>query len=73
MSSYDAKMFQQSIDNPYFELESTSNGHKHRRYIMFGEVLDEPRSGSFEQSGLSKTGQFLGSGIENLTFIFNAL
>lgn len=53
--SYKAKMFQKGLDNPYFELESGSNGHKHRRYIQFGELLSEPVNGEFDQFGLSKT------------------
>ncbi len=52
---YKAKMFQQGLDNPYFELQSSSNGHKHRRYIQFGELLDKSVTGKFDQFGLSKT------------------
>lgn len=51
---YKAKMFRRGLDNPYLELESTSNGHKHRRYIAFSELLDEPMSGTFDHFGLSK-------------------
>jgi len=51
---YKAKMFAQGLDNPYMEMESGSNGHKHRRYIQFGELLDTPVSGEFDQFGLSK-------------------
>lgn len=51
---YRAKMFSQGLDNPYIELMSASNGHKHRRYIDFGELLDQPISGNFDQFGLSK-------------------
>ncbi len=51
---YKAKMFSKGLDNPYLELESTSNGHKHRRYIAFGELLNEPVSGTFDHFGLSK-------------------
>jgi len=47
-------MFTQGLDNPYLELESGSNGHKHRRYIQFGELLDAPVKGEFDQFGLSK-------------------
>ncbi len=50
---YKAKMFQQGIDNPYLELESTSNGHKHRRYIQFGELSKQATKGEFDQFGLS--------------------
>ena len=55
IKGYKAKMFQQGIDNPYLELESTSNGQKHRRYISFGEPGDTPCSGEFDSFGLSKT------------------
>jgi CRISPR-associated endonuclease Csy4 len=34
---YKAKMFSQGLDNPYLELESVSNGHKHRRYLVLSE------------------------------------
>jgi len=54
VKGYKAKMFAQGLDNPYLELESGSNGHKHRRYIQFGELLDTPVSGEFDQFGLSK-------------------
>lgn len=52
---YKAKMFTQGLDNPYLELDSVSNGNKHRRYIQFGELLDMPIAGDFDQFGLSKT------------------
>lgn len=52
---YKAKMFTKGLDNPYLELQSGSNGHKHRRYIQFGELLDHPVAGEFDQFGLSKT------------------
>lgn len=52
---YKAKMFTQGLDNPYLELDSASNGNKHRRYIQFGELLDKPIAGGFDQFGLSKT------------------
>jgi CRISPR-associated endonuclease Csy4 len=54
VSDYKAKMFRKGLDNPYLELESTSNGHKHRRYIAFGEFLVEPVHGVFDHFGLSK-------------------
>ena len=53
--AYKAKMFAQGMDNPYLELESRSNGHKHRRYLQFGELLDSYTEGEFDQFGLSKT------------------
>ncbi len=52
---YKAKMFAQGLDNPYLELDSGSNAHKHRRYIQFGELLDKPVAGEFDYFGLSKT------------------
>ncbi|MBT4289291.1 MAG: type I-F CRISPR-associated endoribonuclease Cas6/Csy4 [Deltaproteobacteria bacterium] len=51
---YKAKMFSKGLDNPYLELESTSNGHKHRRYIQFGELTDKSTEGVFDDFGLSK-------------------
>ncbi len=55
IKGYKARMFQQGLDNPYLELQSTSNGHKHRRYLQFGELLDTPVEGNFDSFGLSKT------------------
>lgn len=52
---YRAKMFTKGLDNPYIELTSGSNGHKHRRYIAFGQLVDTPVSGHFDQFGFSKT------------------
>jgi CRISPR-associated endonuclease Csy4 len=52
---YKAKMFSQSLDNPYLELESSSNGHKHRRFIEFGSLTKTTVEGNFDQFGLSKT------------------
>lgn len=51
---YKARMFSKGIDNPYLELKSTSNGQKHRRYIEFGEILENPVNGLFDSFGLSK-------------------
>lgn len=48
-------MFSQGLDAPYLELQSASNGHRHRRYIEFGELLDAPVRGEFDSFGLSKT------------------
>lgn len=53
--NYKAKMFSKGLDNPYIELLSESNGHRHRRYIEFGPLLDKPVAGQFDQFGLSKT------------------
>jgi len=33
-------MFKQGMSNPYLELQSTSNGHKHLRYLIFGEISE---------------------------------
>lgn len=52
---YKIKMFSNGLDYPYAELVSNSNGKKYRRYIEFGELLDKPISGEFDQFGLSKT------------------
>lgn len=54
VKGYKAKMFQKGLDNPYLELESVSNGHKHRRYIAFGESTDTAIEGHFDSFGLSK-------------------
>lgn len=40
---------------PYLELTSRSNGHRHRRYIQLGTLVDEPIVGDFDLFGLSKT------------------
>lgn len=55
VKQYKAKMFSIGLDNPYLELESNSNGHKHRRFIQFGELLDAPIKAVFDSFGLSKT------------------
>ena len=55
VKQYKVKMFTKGLDNPYVELVSGSNGHRHRRYIEFGELIDESREGRFDQFGLSKT------------------
>ncbi|MDQ6961997.1 MAG: type I-F CRISPR-associated endoribonuclease Cas6/Csy4 [Mariprofundaceae bacterium] len=51
---YKSKMFSQGLDNPYLELESSSNGHHHRRFIQFSAILDKQKDGLFDQFGLSK-------------------
>ncbi|QIN30672.1 type I-F CRISPR-associated endoribonuclease Cas6/Csy4 [Legionella longbeachae] len=56
IKQYKAKMFSKGLDNPYVELVSGSNAQKHRRYIEFGELVDQPIPGEFDQFGLSKTG-----------------
>lgn len=52
---YREKMASQRLNGPYIELQSASNGHKHRRYIEFGPLLDNPILGEFDHFGLSKT------------------
>jgi len=51
---YKAKMFTQGLDNPYLELESSSNGYLHRHFIVIGKLLDNSVEGEFNQFGLSK-------------------
>lgn len=55
IGEYKTKMISKGLDNPYIEFVSGSNGHKHRRYIEFGELLDQPVYGKFDQFGFSKT------------------
>lgn len=52
--NYKAKMFSKGLDNPYLELESTSNGRKYRRYIALGELSSKQVLGAFDHFGLSK-------------------
>jgi len=52
---YKIKMLSRELDKPYVELISGSTGQKYRRYIEFGELLDQPVKGEFDQFGLSKT------------------
>jgi len=54
IKGYKAKMFQKGLDNPYLELDSSSNGYKHRRYLQFGELKSQPIRGEFDYFGLSK-------------------
>lgn len=55
IKKYRAEMFKSGIDNPYVELVSGSNAQKHRRYFEFGQILETPVPGKFNQFGLSKT------------------
>ena len=55
IKAYKAKMFSKGLDNPYLELESCSNGYKHRRYIRFGELTEKSIGGDFDCFGLSKS------------------
>lgn len=52
--TYKHKMFSQGLDNPYLDLESGSTGQKHRRFIDFGPLLNEPLVGKFDSFGMSK-------------------
>ncbi len=52
--NYQAKMLTKERHSPYVELVSGSNGHRHRRYIEFGPLLEKPIAGDFDQFGLSK-------------------
>ena len=54
VKAYKAKMFAKGLDNPYVELESDSNGNKHRRYFQFGALVDTSIAGVFDGFGLSK-------------------
>ena len=55
VKNYKAKMFATGLDSPFLELVSASNGHKHRRYIQFGELSSQSIKGEFDFFGLSKT------------------
>ncbi|AAO89722.1 type I-F CRISPR-associated endoribonuclease Cas6/Csy4 [Coxiella burnetii] len=56
VKSYKAKMVaEKGLNNPYLDLVSGTNCQRHRRYIVLGELLDEPVEGGFDQFGLSKT------------------
>jgi CRISPR-associated endonuclease Csy4 len=55
VKQYTEKMFATGLKIPYLELVSGSSGHKHRRYIECGPLLDSPVEGAFDQFGLSKT------------------
>lgn len=52
--AYKAKMFASGLSYPYLELDSTSRKQTYRRYIQFGELLDNSVEGTFDQFGLSK-------------------
>ncbi len=55
ISDYHSKMLETGLNNPFLELVSRSNGHKHRRYIQFGKLQSQPVTGVFDYFGLSKT------------------
>ena len=52
---YKVTMLAKSLDNPYLELQSTSNGQKYRHYIQFGKLQPTLIHGHFNHFGLSKT------------------
>lgn len=51
---YKAKMYAESLDNPYLELHSSSSHQNYRIFIDFGELQDKPDLGEFNHFGLSK-------------------
>ncbi|QUX96925.1 type I-F CRISPR-associated endoribonuclease Cas6/Csy4 [Marinomonas sp. CT5] len=56
MKAYKAKMFADQMTTlPYLEMESTSNGKHHRRYIKMTDIQASPQIGDFDYFGLSKT------------------
>lgn len=55
IKQYKAKMFTKSLDNPFIELTSGSNGEKYRRFFTFSELLDNPKTGEFDRFGLSNS------------------
>ena len=54
--AYKAKMFQESLTEPYLELKSVSTNQLYRRYIHFSKVTKTAQKGKFDAFGLSKTG-----------------
>jgi len=55
IKAYKAKMFQKQMTTlPFLEIESTSNGKHHRRYIQMSDVVNEFINGEFDTFGLSK-------------------
>jgi CRISPR-associated endonuclease Csy4 len=54
VKTYKAKMYAQGLSEAYLELESTTNGHHHRRYVSFGKLISEPKKGLFDFFGFSK-------------------
>lgn len=56
IKAYKGKMFATQMTTlPYLELESTSSGKFHRRYIQMNELCDNSVNGDFDTFGLSKT------------------
>jgi len=52
---YKEKMYASSLDNPYLELQSASNGNLYRVFIEISEAQDKSSIGDFNYFGLSKT------------------
>ena len=56
VKGYKAKMFAAQMTTlPFLELESASNGKRHRRYIKVSKPQNESVLGKFDTFGLSKT------------------
>lgn len=51
---YREKMLSKRMNAPFLLLKSNSTGHMQRRYFVFGDILDKPVDGVFDQFGLSK-------------------
>lgn len=51
---YKEKMYASSLDNPYLELQSSSNDQRYRIFIQIGDPLESNVAGSFNQFGLSQ-------------------
>lgn len=51
---YKVKMFEKSLDNPFIELQSTSNKQQYRLYFAFGALSETSTEGKFNQFGLSQ-------------------
>lgn len=55
VKAYKVKMVaKKCLDKPFLNFVSGSNGHRHRRYIELGGLLEKPVVGNFDQFGLSK-------------------
>jgi CRISPR-associated endonuclease Csy4 len=54
IEGYKNKMFSERLINPpYLDLVSSTNGQRYRRYILMGELLDQPILGEFDRFGFS--------------------
>jgi CRISPR-associated endonuclease Csy4 len=52
--AYQKEMLNQQQKGPYLDLQS-SKGQRYRRYIVFGQLMEQPVAGEFNQFGLSGT------------------